>query len=66
MNEKKRFFIKFFAHNSIFVLPFLCFDREPGSWGPSCWWVSVGFLWWSINVTLYDWPPPKYFGGQYL
>ena len=52
----RRLSVKTFT-NCIHVLPYLACDREPGCWGyPGCVWLSVGWLRWSVQVSLYAWP----------
>lgn len=52
----RRLSVKTFT-NCIHVLPLLACDREPGAWGyPGCVWVSVGWLRWSVQVSLYTRP----------
>jgi hypothetical protein len=42
---------------SIYILPFMAMDSEPGCWGyPGCKWVCVGWLRWSLQVSLYTRP----------
>ena len=52
----RRLSVKTFT-DCIHVFPLLACDREPGCWGyPGCVWVSVGWLRWSVQVSLYTRP----------
>lgn len=52
----RRLSVKAFT-NCIHVFPLLACDREPGCWGyPGCVWVSVGWLRWAVQVSLYTRP----------
>ena len=52
----RRLSIKTFI-DCIHVLPHLACDREAGCWGyPGCVWVSIGWLRWSVQISLYTRP----------
>ena len=52
----RRISIKRFP-DSLHISPMLCCDREHGCWGyPGCWWVSVGWLRWTLQIALHDRP----------
>jgi hypothetical protein len=52
-----RISVKTFTASYIDILPELSCGREPGCWGyPGCVWVSVGWLLWSVQVSMYARP----------
>jgi hypothetical protein len=52
-NLIRRLSVRWFK-GCIYVFPHLACDREPGCWGyPGCVWISIGWLRWTIQISLY-------------
>lgn len=57
-----RMSVKLFR-DCVHVLPLLACDREHGCWGfPGCVWASIGWLRWSVQISMYDRPCEHCFG----
>ena len=60
----RRLSVKTFT-DCIHVIPLRACDREPEGWGyPGCAWVSIGWLRWSLQVSLYTGYTPNAPGAE--